>query len=50
MFDIGLEADPLTLLPKFTGQETCQSKIAKLCRHSLHDGGLTAGGGSGQEQ
>ena len=45
-----LEADPLTMLSKFQGQEACQSKIAKLCHRSLQHGGLTAAGGAGQEQ
>ena len=45
-----LEADPLTLLAEFTSQETRQSKIAKLCRHSLQHGGLAAARGTGQEQ
>ena len=44
-----LEADPLTLLPEFTGQETCQSKIAKLRRRPLQHSGLAAAGGTGQE-
>ena len=45
-----LEADPLTMLPEFTGQEACQSKIAKVFHHSLQHGGLTAARGTGQEQ
>ena len=45
-----LEADPLTMLSKFQRQEACQSKIAKVFRHPLQHGGLTAAGRTGQEQ
>jgi len=45
-----LEADPLTLLSKFQGQEPRQSKIPKMLRHPLQHGGLAAAGGTSQEQ
>ena len=45
-----LEADPLTMLSKFQGQEARQSQIAKMFRHPLQHGGLAAAGGTGQEQ
>ncbi len=45
-----VEERELTMLSKFTGQETCQSKITNVCRHSLQHGRLTAVGETGHEQ
>jgi hypothetical protein len=45
-----LEANPLTVLPKFKGQEASQSKITKVYCYPLHHGGLPAAGGTGQEK
>ena len=45
-----LEAYPLTMLSKFQRQEACQSTIVKVFHHPLQNGGLTAAGGTGQEQ
>jgi hypothetical protein len=45
-----LRPHPLTLLSEFPIDEARQSKIVKLFRHSLQHGGLSAAGGTGQEQ
>jgi hypothetical protein len=38
------------MLSNFQRQEASQSKISEVLQHQLQHGGLTAAGGTGQEQ